>query len=223
MRPPTRRPASTQARALYPVRRDLRPAREPTSAPRLRGVGHRPRSIGNHGVEPSRSERRAAARCAGAGASAAAPWRRRAPGVRSRTRASPSASTTAASRAEEDVRGRRILRAAAGLGERARRSAGKQVVNVVPAGAPHKGMALERERARLGCDTAALRGRRRDRRGRVRPRPARAGCSRSASGRSRAPRPRYYIRDQGEIDRCFAACWPRGRGPRASAAAGAAR
>lgn len=31
---------------------------------------------------------------------------------------------------------------------------GKQVINVVPIGAPHKGMALERLRAKLGCDTA---------------------------------------------------------------------
>ncbi len=31
---------------------------------------------------------------------------------------------------------------------------GKQVVNILPDGAPHKGMALERERDRLGCDTA---------------------------------------------------------------------
>jgi trehalose 6-phosphate phosphatase len=31
---------------------------------------------------------------------------------------------------------------------------GKQVVNLVPDGVPHKGIALERERARLGCDTA---------------------------------------------------------------------
>lgn len=31
---------------------------------------------------------------------------------------------------------------------------GKQVVNLLPEGAPHKGMALERARARLGCDTA---------------------------------------------------------------------
>lgn len=31
---------------------------------------------------------------------------------------------------------------------------GKQVVNVLPEGAPHKGVALERERERLGCDTA---------------------------------------------------------------------
>jgi trehalose 6-phosphate phosphatase len=31
---------------------------------------------------------------------------------------------------------------------------GKQVVNLLPEGAPHKGVALERARARLGCDTA---------------------------------------------------------------------
>lgn len=31
---------------------------------------------------------------------------------------------------------------------------GKQVVNLLPKGAPHKGLALLRERARLGCDTA---------------------------------------------------------------------
>ncbi len=31
---------------------------------------------------------------------------------------------------------------------------GKQVVNVLPSDAPHKGIALERERRRFGCDTA---------------------------------------------------------------------
>ena len=35
---------------------------------------------------------------------------------------------------------------------------GKCVVNVVPLGAPHKGIALERERERLGCDTAFFLG-----------------------------------------------------------------
>jgi trehalose 6-phosphate phosphatase len=46
-----------------------------------------------------------------------------------------------------------ILRAVALLGQ-ARIIGGKQVVNVLPLGAPHKGVALERERERLGCDTA---------------------------------------------------------------------
>jgi trehalose 6-phosphate phosphatase len=46
-----------------------------------------------------------------------------------------------------------ILRAAASLGE-VRVIGGKQVINILPPDAPHKGIALERARARLGCDTA---------------------------------------------------------------------
>ncbi len=46
-----------------------------------------------------------------------------------------------------------ILKTAATLPD-ARVISGKQVVNVVPGDAPHKGIALERERERLGCDTA---------------------------------------------------------------------
>lgn len=46
-----------------------------------------------------------------------------------------------------------ILAAARALGE-VRLIGGKQVVNILPDGVPHKGGALERERARLGCDTA---------------------------------------------------------------------
>jgi trehalose 6-phosphate phosphatase len=46
-----------------------------------------------------------------------------------------------------------ILKAAAGFGG-ARVIGGKQVVNILPSGAPHKGVALERERERLHCDTA---------------------------------------------------------------------
>lgn len=48
---------------------------------------------------------------------------------------------------------RAISQALARLGE-VRVIGGKQVVNVLPPGAPHKGVALERERDRLGCDTA---------------------------------------------------------------------
>jgi trehalose 6-phosphate phosphatase len=46
-----------------------------------------------------------------------------------------------------------IAEAAAALGE-VRIIGGKQVVNLLPNGAPHKGFALERERARLRCDTS---------------------------------------------------------------------
>jgi trehalose 6-phosphate phosphatase len=49
-----------------------------------------------------------------------------------------------------------ILAAAAAIEreEPLRLMGGKQVVNLLPEGAPHKGVALERARARLGCDTA---------------------------------------------------------------------
>lgn len=61
-------------------------------------------------------------------------------------------------RSREKQRARaRILAAAAGLGE-VRLMGGKQVLNVLPAGAPHKGLALERARARLGCHTAVYVG-----------------------------------------------------------------
>lgn len=46
-----------------------------------------------------------------------------------------------------------ILETAAELGD-VRVIGGKQVVNLLPRGAPHKGLALERERKALGCDTA---------------------------------------------------------------------
>jgi|CXWL01.1.fsa_nt_gi trehalose 6-phosphate phosphatase len=57
-------------------------------------------------------------------------------------------------RSREKKKARRaILRAAAALGP-VRVIGGKAVVNILPHDAPHKGVALERERARLNCDTA---------------------------------------------------------------------
>jgi trehalose 6-phosphate phosphatase len=56
------------------------------------------------------------------------------------------------SRAKKKARAA-ILRAASSLG-RTRLIGGKQVVNIIPDGAPHKGIALEHERTRLLCDTA---------------------------------------------------------------------
>jgi trehalose 6-phosphate phosphatase len=50
-----------------------------------------------------------------------------------------------------------ILELVAKLGP-ARIIGGKQVVNILPEGAPHKGIALERERGRLQCDTAIFVG-----------------------------------------------------------------
>ena len=46
-----------------------------------------------------------------------------------------------------------ILDSASALGD-VRVIGGKQVVNILPSGAPQKGVALEGERARLNCDTA---------------------------------------------------------------------
>jgi trehalose 6-phosphate phosphatase len=51
----------------------------------------------------------------------------------------------------------RILEAVAPL-RGVRLVGGQYVLNVLPEGAPHKGLALERERARLGCDTAIYLG-----------------------------------------------------------------
>ncbi len=50
-----------------------------------------------------------------------------------------------------------VVSAAATLND-ARVVGGRLVVNILPKGAPHKGVALERERARLGCDTAIYMG-----------------------------------------------------------------
>jgi len=46
-----------------------------------------------------------------------------------------------------------VLRAAGELAD-VRVVPGKQVINILPLGQPNKGVALERERERLGCDTA---------------------------------------------------------------------
>jgi trehalose 6-phosphate phosphatase len=54
---------------------------------------------------------------------------------------------------EKKLARKAILEAAGALAE-VRIIGGKLVVNILPNGAPHKGIALERERARLGCDTA---------------------------------------------------------------------
>lgn len=49
---------------------------------------------------------------------------------------------------------RNLVEALASTLDQVRVIGGIEVVNIVPADAPHKGMALERERARLKCDTA---------------------------------------------------------------------
>ena len=76
---------------------------------------------------------------------------------------------------------------------------GKQVVNIVPKAAPHKGNALERERERFGCDTAIYVGDddtdedvfALDQPGRL------LSIRVGRSARTSAP---YYVNHQGEID-----------------------
>ena len=54
----------------------------------------------------------------------------------------------------EKAKALEAIRQATSLLDKARVGGGAQVVNVVPKGAPHKGIALERERERLACDAA---------------------------------------------------------------------
>lgn len=117
---------------------------------RLRGVGVR-EVIGNHGVEPWHSTAKLSAEVER--------WRpllqTRLAGLRG-VKIEDKGFTVAVhyrqSREKKAARGA-ILDAARALGE-VRLIGGKQVVNILPDGVPHKGGALERERARLGCDTA---------------------------------------------------------------------
>ena len=116
---------------------------------RLRGIGIL-RAIGNHGIEAARRQRefRALVRdwrvalsgkldglsgvmVEDKGLSLAIHYRRSRRKARSRDA---------------------VLRSASAL-RRARVFGGKEVVNVVPTRAPHKGTALEKERVRLGCET----------------------------------------------------------------------
>ena len=117
---------------------------------RLRGVGLS-QVVGNHGLEPGRGSRRYAAcvRCwRGELDQAVAPFR----GVTVEDKVCSVAIHYRRSREKKRARAA-ILRAATALGD-VRVIGGKQVVNILPGGAPDKGQALERERERLRCDTA---------------------------------------------------------------------
>jgi trehalose 6-phosphate phosphatase len=117
---------------------------------RLRGVG--PATvIGNHGIEPwgSRNAYRAQA------AMWVADLRRALDGVAGVWVEDKRFSVTVHYRQARDLAGARraIRRAASRLGE-IRIVGGKRVYNVLPAGAPDKGIALETAVSRLGCDAA---------------------------------------------------------------------
>jgi trehalose 6-phosphate phosphatase len=115
----------------------------------MRGV------IGNHGAEPFEDSRRTPKQVAR--------WRplleqtlSRFPGVRIEDKGLSMAVHYRRSREKERARAA-ILQAAAELGA-VRIIGGAQVVNILPKGTPHKGVALETARERLGCATAVYVG-----------------------------------------------------------------
>jgi trehalose 6-phosphate phosphatase len=96
-----------------------------------------------------------------------------------------------------------IQRAVLALGD-VRMIRGKQVVNLLPPGAPHKGMALEKARARFGCDTAIYVGDdETDEDVFALDQPGRLLTIRV--GENRHSQASYYIRAQAEIDRLLRA------------------
>jgi trehalose 6-phosphate phosphatase len=107
--------------------------------------------VGNHGLEPARG--------AGAFEAVVARWvprlRRRLEPHRGVVIEDKRLSVAVHYRkSREKKRALQAIRVAvAGLGP-LRAVPGKQVLNLLPAGAPHKGLALEAVRARAGCDTA---------------------------------------------------------------------
>lgn len=120
----------------------------------LCGIGIR-ELIGNHGAEPSRSTRRLAKqveRWQPLLESRLAAHR----GVRIENKVFSVAVHYRQAREKGKAR-LAALEAASSLGK-VRVIGGKLVVNILPLGAPHKGMALEAARERLGCDTAVYVG-----------------------------------------------------------------
>lgn len=107
--------------------------------------------IGNHGLEPWEGSQRFVEEVRG-WLPALTQLAKALPGVRVEDKSFSVAVHYRRSRTKKKAR-RAILKAAVGLGP-VRIIGGKAVVNILPFDAPHKGMALERERARLNCDTA---------------------------------------------------------------------
>ncbi len=148
MRPATRR-LLREVAALYPTVVISGRARTDVLR-RLKGTGLR-QIVGNHGIEPWQGDRpllTEVSRCLPVLGRRLSSFR----GVQIENKAYSISVHYRRSREKRRARAA-ILQAAAELGP-VRVIRGKQVVNVLPVGAPHKGMALERERDRLGCDTA---------------------------------------------------------------------
>ncbi len=161
---------------------------------RLRGLGLR-QLIGNHGGEPSSRRRLLRARVRRWRASLSERLR----GVGGVEIEDKGLSIAVHYRRATAPAGARaaIREAAAGL-SRARLIGGKMVVNLVPAGTPHKGVALERERRRLGCEAALYVG---DDETDEDVFSLPAGSRLDVRvGRRSTSRARYYLREQAQID-----------------------
>jgi trehalose 6-phosphate phosphatase len=102
-------------------------------------------------------------------------------------------------RSREKKRARAAILRAVSILDNARIIGGEQVVNILPGGAPHKGIALEQERVRLHCDTAVYIGDdETDEDVFVLDRPGRLLTIRV--GAKRASKAAYCIRNQHQID-----------------------
>ena len=148
MRPATRALLSRVA-ALYPCV-VISGRAMPDVTERVKGLGLRG-VVGNHGVEPWRATKHIHRRVR--------EWRplferalAKEAGVEIEDKNYSLAIHYRRSRAKKHVRA--LIDGVARDLEDIRRIGGIEVVNLVPADAPHKGIALERERARLRCDTA---------------------------------------------------------------------
>lgn len=119
-------------------------------ARRVHGVGLRS-VVGNHGIEPWRATKRIHRRVQDWRPLFSAALDGEA-GVEIEDKTYSLAIHFRRSRAKKRVRDR-VLTVAAEL-EEVRVIGGIEVVNIVPADAPHKGIALERDRSRFHCDTA---------------------------------------------------------------------
>jgi trehalose 6-phosphate phosphatase len=102
--------------------------------------------------------------------------------------------------AHEKKKARAAILAAAARLDQARLLGGKQVLNILPAGGPDKGLALERERARRACDAAIYVGDDETDEDVFALGPPRRLLG-IRVGRRRGSAAAYYIRTQAEIDR----------------------
>ncbi|HQZ15596.1 MAG TPA: trehalose-phosphatase [Vicinamibacteria bacterium] len=148
MRPATRR-LLTRVAALYPTV-VISGRAYPDVEKRVQGLGLRA-VVGNHGLEPWKATPRIHRRVR--------EWRplfeealASEPGVEIEDKNYSLAIHFRRSRSKKKVRAV-VAEVVRGL-QKARLIGGIEVVNIVPSDAPHKGMALERERSRLSCDTA---------------------------------------------------------------------